>query len=201
MNTRLVSMAFAAFLLLYSAVSFAGEYEDGGAAYIRGEYKTALAMFTRAANKGDASAQIMLGLMYANGQGVAQDYNQAVLWYQKAADQGNAPAQNSLGLAYATGRGVTQDYKQAVAWYRKAAEQGFAPAQFSLGLMYEQGRGVTQDYVEAHKWFNIAAAYSTETTQASERILARYLRDAIAKRMTPAQIAEAEKRANEWKNK
>ena len=165
MNTRLVSMAFAAFLLLYSAVSFAGEYEDGGAAYIRGEYKTALAMFTRAANKGDASAQIMLGLMYANGQGVAQDYN------------------------------------QAASWKRKAAEQGIVWAQTSLGLMYEQGRGVTQDYVEAHKWFNIAAAYSTETTQASERILARYLRDAIAKRMTPAQIAEAEKRANEWKNK
>jgi TPR repeat protein len=74
MKARLVSMAFVAILLSWSAVSFAGEYEDGLAAYNRRDYKTAVAMFTKAASKGDAKAQYMLGGMYADGRGVPQDY-------------------------------------------------------------------------------------------------------------------------------
>ncbi|MDP2602812.1 MAG: tetratricopeptide repeat protein [Deltaproteobacteria bacterium] len=92
MNTRLVSMTFAALLLLWSALSFAGEFEEGVAALNRGDHKTALAMFTKGANKGDARAQHILGVMYASGRGVSQDYNQAVSWYRKAAEQGYADA-------------------------------------------------------------------------------------------------------------
>ena len=92
MKTRLASMAFAALLLSWSAVSFAGEFEDGLAAYDRKDYKTAIEMFTKAANKGDAKAQYMLGAAYYEGHGVRQDYEQAVSWTRKAADQGNAAA-------------------------------------------------------------------------------------------------------------
>ena len=53
---------------------------------------------TRAkALQGDAAAQFNLGLMYAQGRGVAQDYGVAASWYRKAADQGNADAQGVLG--------------------------------------------------------------------------------------------------------
>ena len=198
MNTRLVSMVFAALLLSWSAVPFAGEFEDGLAAYNRRDYKTAFAMFTKAANKGEAGAQTLLGFMYAEGQSVPQDYNHAVSWYRKAADQGDAVAQHNLGWAYANGRGVAQDYNQALSWFRKAADQGFAGAQFNLGFMYEYGQGVTQDYVEAHKWYNLAAPYSTNK---EVRDMATESRDVVAKKMTPAQIAEAQKRASEWKKK
>ena len=198
MNTRLVSLSFAALLLLWSAVSFAGEYEDGVAAYNRNDYKTALAMFTKAANKGDAEAQAELGVMYADGRGVPQDYSQAVAWSRKAADQGLARAQQNLGWAYFSGQGVPQDYRQAARWYRKAADQGLVKAQGMLGAMYADGQGVTQDYVEAHKWSNLSAAYST-TKEVRDK--ATENRDNLAKKMTPAQIAEAEKRASEWKKK
>jgi TPR repeat protein len=120
MKTRLVSLAFAALLLSWSIVSFAGEFDDGLAAYNRGDYKTALALFTKAANKGDAAAQTGLGLMYSYGEGVPQDYNQAMLWFRKAADQGYAKAQYILGAAYNNGQGVPQDYNQAASWFRKA---------------------------------------------------------------------------------
>ncbi|HIE87808.1 MAG TPA: sel1 repeat family protein, partial [Gammaproteobacteria bacterium] len=39
------------------------------------------------ANQGDADAQYLLGLMYANGRGVPQDDKEAVRWYRLAADQ------------------------------------------------------------------------------------------------------------------
>ncbi len=155
-------------------------------------------MFTKAANKGDAGAQFMLGWMYAYGQGVPQDYNQAASWYRKAADQGDAGAQTNLGLAYANGQGVSQDYNQAASWYRKAADQGLARAQFNLGLAYVEGQGVAQDYVEAHKWFNIAVAYSTDK---EVRDATQKNRDTLAKKMSPTQIGEAQKRASEWKKK
>lgn len=49
-----------------------------------------------AAEMGYAPAQAMLGMMYANGSGVAQDYKEAALWWQKAADQGHALAAQNL---------------------------------------------------------------------------------------------------------
>ncbi|WP_139751425.1 tetratricopeptide repeat protein, partial [Aeromonas media] len=69
------------------------------------------------AEQGYANAQGMLGLMYEQGKGVAQDDKQAVAWYRKAAEQGYATAQFNLGAMYNTGSGVAQDYKQSYAWF------------------------------------------------------------------------------------
>jgi len=58
------------------------------------------------AEAGDAEAQCVLGVMYANGKGVLKDDEEAVKWYRKAAVQGNAKAQFNLGIAYENGLGV-----------------------------------------------------------------------------------------------
>jgi hypothetical protein len=159
------------------------------------DHPEAIRWYRKAADQGNAKAQLYLGAMYAHGLGVAQDYPEAVGWFRKAAEQGNAMAQFNLGVVYANGQGVTQDYPEAVRWYRKAAEQGNATAQFNLGLMCANGQGVTQDYVEAHMWLNLTAAQFSGEEQ-KRRAGAR---DALAKKMTPQQIAEAERRAREWK--
>ena len=59
--------------------------------------------------------------------------------------------------------------------------------------MYATGKGVPQDYVRAHMWFNLSAAQGIQN--------AARKRDDIATRMTPAQIAEAQKLAREWQPK
>jgi TPR repeat protein len=89
---------------------------------------------------------------------------------------------------------VPQDDVQAAQWCRKAAEQGHAAAQRFLGDFYSTGLGVPQDDVEAHKWMNLAAA---RTSGADQKRFAD-ARDEIAAKMTPAQVAEAQKRAREW---
>ena len=71
------------------------------------------------------------------------------------------------------------------------AERGDAFAQFILGSMCESGEGVPQDYVQAHMWFNLAAAAGDAA--------APHNRDLVAAMMTPAQIAEAQRLASEWK--
>ena len=107
-----------------------------------------------------------------------------------------AESQNYLGQAYVSGQGVPQNYRAAAMWFRKAAEWGKVWAQFYLGELYYSGQGVPQDYVEAHKWFNLAAS---RYRPGQERDRFASLRDDVAKRMTPEQIAEAQRLAREWK--
>ncbi len=85
------------------------DFQDGVAAYYRGDYATALREFRPLARQGNAAAQVILGIMYGKGQGVTQDYAEALKWYRMAAVQGYAAAQNNLGLMYRNGQGVTQD--------------------------------------------------------------------------------------------
>ena len=83
------------------------------------------------------------------------------------------------------------NYATALSELRPLAEQGNVDAQYNLGLMYDKGHGVPQDLVQAHKWFNLSAAKGDNVGAAT--------RDALAILMTPAQIAEAQKLAREWK--
>jgi uncharacterized protein len=92
---------------------------------------------------------------------------------------------------------VPGDYVEAVRWFRLAADQGDSNAQYTLGVMYSIGAGVPQDYVQAHMWLDLAAA-STDSKK-EQRDLAVQDRDRIASKMTPAQIAEAQKLASAWK--
>src|SRR5215831_4095532 len=52
----------------------AGPFEDGIAAYRRGDYPTAMGLLRPLADQGNALAQHNLGFMYLNGHGVAQNY-------------------------------------------------------------------------------------------------------------------------------
>jgi uncharacterized protein len=191
--TTLVAGGLVALALF--GVARAGPFEDGGAAYQKGDYAAAMQSWRPLAEQGNTHAQTGLGVMYEHGQGVPQDFAQALIWYSKAVDQGDPNAQSNLGTMYANGWGVPQDYAQAVVLYRQAGERGNAGAQSNLGLMYEHGQGVPQDYVSAHMWLNLAAsrAMGTET-----RDLAAKNRDMLAAKMTPAQIAEAQRLASEW---
>ena len=74
--------------------------------------KQAAFWFRKAAEQGYAEAQLILGLMYNEGQGgLEKDYSQAVAWFRKAAEQALAMAQYNLGVMYANGAGVTHDDK------------------------------------------------------------------------------------------
>ena len=110
--------------VVLTGAAMAGPFEDGLAAFQRGDYATALRLLQPLAAQGNADAQFKLGVMYDNGRGVAQNYAEAMKWYRLAAAQGDAAAQNNLGLMYGTGRGVAQNYVQAHMWSNLAAAQG-----------------------------------------------------------------------------
>ncbi|WP_075883053.1 tetratricopeptide repeat protein [Candidatus Protochlamydia sp. W-9] len=109
------------------------------------------------ADRGNATAQHKLGLMYEQGQGVPQSDQEAIKYYQLAADQGNPDAQFSLGFMYKKGRGVPQSDQEAIKYYQLAADQGNADARYNLGRMYKKGRGVPPSYKKAFECFKLVA--------------------------------------------
>ena len=144
----------------------------------------------KSAEGGDASAQNNLGILYFEGKGVPQDYRKAKQWFDKAVEQDHIGAQVNLGTLYLQGLGAPQSNQMALFWFRRAAGHKDALAFAKLGLMYAQGRGVLQNFIEAHKWYNLSVAYG--------ELRSVEARDALAKMMTPAQIAEAQRLAREW---
>jgi hypothetical protein len=195
-----------------------------GIMYERGEgipqdYKEAVKWFRLSAEQGNALGRHLLGktyqklgMAYRKGEGVLQSHKEAFKWLLKSAElknvkaqrsiranyhqrhkqvakQGDSYAQRFLGASYYLGLGVTRDYAEAAKWYKKAAEQEDRVAQNILGAMYEKGKGVSKDFVEAYKWFSL----SEETGNG------RMYKEKIGKRkMTSAQIAEAQMLAREW---
>lgn len=115
------------------------------------------AYFKRGADAGDPEAELQLAILYAKGEGVAQDYATAATWFRAAAEQGLPRAQYDLGVLYDRGRGVTADPTQATNWYRKAAEGKYPLAQYNLAVAYTKGDGIRKDVAEAALWYRRAA--------------------------------------------
>ena len=59
--------------------------------------------------------------------------------------------------------------------------------------MYANGAGLPQGYVQAHMWTNLGASRMTAGEEPARRELAVKSRDLIARLMTPAQLAEAQR--------
>jgi len=99
-------------------------YDQGLAAAGEGDYAKALKLYQKAADMGNSSGIMNIGVLYYQGQGVPKDEAKAVELFRKAADMGNANAMSNLGTCYATGNGVQKDLKKAVEWFKKAVANG-----------------------------------------------------------------------------
>lgn len=127
--------------------------------------------------------------LYAKG-----DYMGAAALLTRLAEAGNARAQAMLGLLYEHGHGVPQDFAVAAWWYGSAAERGDPNGQYLLGLLYNKGRGVALDVVLAQKWLILAAARADK----QERDTYAAMRNAVASKMSRAQIQLAQQLALQW---
>ena len=163
-------------------------------AYDIGDYVTAYTHYKALAEQGNAMAQFNLAIMYKKGRGVPKDYTKAVEWFRKAADQGDALAKYQLGKMYLSGHGVRQNDAEAFKWIEGSAELGYSKAQYHTGVMYKLGQGVPENKVLAYMWFSVAISRSYHPENRNATIA----RHAIAAKMTSAEIAEAQRLAQEW---
>jgi uncharacterized protein len=133
-------------------------------------------------------------LARANAAYARGDYVLVVNLLSPLAFRGNAQAQAFLGFMFENGYGAPQVYVTAADLYFQAAARGNPFGQAMLGLMYDKGHGVPQDFILAYKWLNLAAARAPR----HERDYVLRLRNAVASKMSPVQIAEGQRLAMLW---
>jgi TPR repeat protein len=150
-----------------------------------------LAEIRAKAEQGDAKAQYELGRCYTKIYGLSQvgpdrfglkeDDVEAVKWFRKSAEQGYAPAQVEMGERCRWGRGVVTDRAEAIRWYTKGADQNDHDAQWYLFVSADNCE-------EAYKWLIILSQKNS-----NQDLMAQ-----TEAKMTPEQIAEGKRRADEW---
>lgn len=147
-------------VLWFMISAFAGDVEDGQAAFDAKDYATALAKWKPLAEKGDPAAQAGMGLLYFQGAGVPRDHAEAGKWWTLAAEQGNAQAQFQLAFLYSQGLGgFPKDPVQAYKWWDLAASQGVEeakPYQDFIGKkmtpeQVEEAKKLSKDWTDRHK--------------------------------------------------
>ncbi len=151
---RRVFLGIAFFVLLGAQAQPA--FQDGLLAYHRGDHATAMDIWRPLAKRGEASAQYMVGYLYARGEGVVSNSGKAARWYRKAADQGDPDAQLNLGLLYVNGQGVKKSYVSAYKWFALAY------------LTYPVGE---YQYDAFRNRENIGALMSPEQIEKAERLV------------------------------
>lgn len=171
---RFVAITAAA-LVVAGAIAQAGQHGERVASYK--ELKAS-------AEENNPVAQNNLGVMYATGNGTAQDYSQAAKWYERAGEQGYPVAQYNLGALYEHGLGRPVDPAAAAVWYELAAEQGDAWAQLALGRLLARDDG---QRVRAYKWLYLSASAEEGET----RVAAAAELKGIAGALTPAELSAA----------
>jgi len=135
---------------------------------------------------------------------VVRKYKTELPKIQELASRGDSDALFHLGLMHYEGWGIPQNYAEALRLFKVAAEKPHTQALLWLGDIYAEGKGVAKDYIEAYKYYDLATLQSKHgELELSElyRDLSNKKRNDLALRMTPTQIAEAQKRASEWKPK
>jgi TPR repeat protein len=115
--------------------------------------KSARKFYRRAAESGDASSMVRLGLLSRSDADKAPSFR----WFQRAAEKGNRDAFVLLADCFQKGLGVKANAVTAVSWLQRAVDADHADAIGLLGECYLDGSGVDRDVATAIKLFRRAA--------------------------------------------
>jgi TPR repeat protein/AcrR family transcriptional regulator len=123
------------------------------------------------AESGKPNAELLIGLEYLDGEGVAKSDTSAYQWLARAAAKGQPLAQYNLGALWESGRGVHADAVQAFQWYGSSALRGNRRAMHNLAIAYAEGLGTTKNLPEAAHWFERAAMLGAVNSQFNLAVL------------------------------
>ena len=130
MKSKLSALAISALLAACSAVPHHNEQA-------KALLDEGIALYQQQA--GHMKAPRYLGLMYLNGEGVAQNAQTAFAYFTQAAEAGDITGQYWLGYCYENGIGTAKDVTQAVQWYQKSAARGDHVSQPAINALNRLG--------------------------------------------------------------
>ncbi|MCT4654537.1 MAG: hypothetical protein N4A65_01875 [Cohaesibacter sp.] len=142
--------------------------------WIKKDGERAFYWYEKAAQSGDANAQLALYSMLRNGFGILKDEKLAIEWLHRSAENGWPDSQVLLGVRYEKGSFVEKDPLKAFRLFEKAAQQESGYGLFALAHAYERGVGVSSDWEKAQDLYLKAAEEGYHAAQT--RIGLDYLR-------------------------
>ena len=125
-------------------------------AFNKGDYKTAVAYYKKAADLGDPYAQDILANLYERGIGVRKDPKKAYKLFMKASQNGFKMSNYNIGMMYYRGVYVKKDIQKAKAYL--AASELVPLSTFMLGKIYLSEK----EYKKAFGYFIKSCAYDDD---------------------------------------
>lgn len=125
------------------------QYKEGYAAYQQNYYTTALEKWRPLAEQGSSAAQLFIGFMHANGQGLPKDDAAAAKWYGEAAERDNMVAQVRLAIMYRDGRAVPVDRVKALFLAKRAGRTKNHMQKIAQALQRSLEKAMTKDEIDA----------------------------------------------------
>ncbi|KAJ6230798.1 activator of c kinase protein [Anaeramoeba flamelloides] len=105
----------------------------------------------------DPKYQLLLGVLYAEGNGVKKNEKLSFKITRKAALAGNSTACRLVGVKYYKGTGVEKNHTKSFQWLTKAAFSGDSRCENSLGFSYQNGIGTKKDFHRSLRLFRSSA--------------------------------------------
>lgn len=125
------------------------------------------------ANQGSPLANNVLGLMYLNGFGRAQDFQNAYRHFLIASDAGYAVSSFHIGEMFEYGMGTQKNIPKALDWYDLATKQGYFSASQSALILRQELENSKRDSGDVNKDnFSYLAVLSCNIRGQHFRILA-----------------------------
>lgn len=143
-------------------------FDEAYSAFLSGEKKNALDIWSALAKEGDMTAAWILGAVHLNGlisdDGNA-DFKTAAVFFRQAAERGHTSAQSTLGHLLLFGYGVAKDEAEARSWFQLGAGQGDDEAQCGLAYIYDTGSGRAEDFDASFTLYSQAAEHGNPEAQ------------------------------------
>ncbi|TDQ59828.1 hypothetical protein EDC45_0490 [Mesocricetibacter intestinalis] len=119
----------------------------------KGDWQSVHRNLLALAQRGNAAAQVNLGVLYITGRGTQKDTEQAYWWFNEAAEKGSVKAVTYLGMMYLDGLGVKKDTDFAIKILQRAANIRYPQAMTMLGNAYYRKNNLNSSFT----WFERAA--------------------------------------------
>lgn len=152
----------------------------------------------RAAQTGNAAAQLVYAQLLLDGRGMARDPVFALRWFERAAQHGEPEAWNMVGRCHEKGWGTPQDYLRAMPYFECAVALGHVWAKVNLAQILMR-LGDPANRPRAYRLFEEAARAGNLKAVNS---LARFLEEGWAGPADPRRAAAlyriAAERGDHW---
>lgn len=121
---------------------------NGINSYNNQDYTTAFKVFKEMSEKGDASAQYLVAIMYLNGLGTSKDTDRALFWLKKSAETGEPAGQATYG-ALLVSSNDSKDINTGFKYLQMVSDKGDTDAMIDYVNACLNGKGGKKEVTKA----------------------------------------------------